>query len=546
MKVKNISYVLTAFITATALNLALLNPAIAATDGGLSSSGKLQVYNSSIRDGLDNYVTLYGPTVTADGYAYSYGAKQDDTLHILKFSPDKKLVKEFQLPDGYNLSLPTIAVDRHGNTYYAVEKELENHDRASAILKYNANDQFVTVLDNFNTIGEQTIRGAYAVAIDSHDNLYVTAGASGGDSNIVLLKLDSAGNVLNKVDFLQGAAHGYTQPLVVALNAKDQVYVAAMQPAGNETVKIFRVDDNGNIITTIGGGDPIKLGYGMNIDSNNNLYFISIDTTGSTLPTPGCPMPYEVRKYDSSGTFIGAIDTSPEASEGPVCTLYGGGASPAFSTAPGVGIDGDIYIGTGNYTDGSLGNARIAVYSMAKNIATFPPATTQSNTQVRLSLPEGANLQYAEVKSQSELATPTHAGFSYPLGLVSFKVKVKNTNPLTTELLFVTDLKPGEVTPMKYINGAYSPIANATVEKSSLEGKPALKLIYQLSDGGALDEDGVVNGEIVDPVGLAIKSNETNILAPNTGAKKTDIGLPLLGAITIASLVGVALFIKRQ
>ncbi|MBH2007339.1 hypothetical protein I8H83_01920 [Candidatus Saccharibacteria bacterium] len=532
---------------ATALNLAVFNPAIAATDGGLSSSGKLQVYNTSIRDGLDDYVTLYGPTVTADGYAYSYGAKQDNSLNILKFSPDKKLVKEFQLQDGYSLSLPTIAVDRHGNTYYAVEKELANNDRASAILKYNSNDQFVTVLDNFNTIGEQTIRGAYAVAIDSHDNLYVTAGASGGDSNIVLLKLDSAGNLLNKVDFLQGAeAHGYTQPLVVALNNKDQVYVAAMQPAGNETVKIFRVDDSGNIITTVGGDDPIKLGYGMNIDSNNNLYFISIDTTGNTPPIPGCPMPYEVRKYDSSGTFIGAIDTSPEASEGPVCTLYGGGASPAFSTAPGVGTDGDIYIGTGNYTDGSLGNARIAVYSMAKNIATFPPTGTQSNTQVRLSLPEGADLQYAEVKSQSELTTPTHVGFSYPLGLVSFKVKVKNTDPLSTELLFVTDLKPNEVTSMKYINGTYSPIANATIEQSTLEGKPALKLTYQLSDGGALDEDGIVNGEIVDPVGLAVKTTETNVLAPNTGSKRVDNGLPLFGIIATVLLAGVALIKKHK
>lgn len=78
---------------ATALNLAVFNPAIAATDGGLSSSGKLQIYNTSIRDGLDDYVTLYGPTVTADGYAYSYGAKQDNSLNILKFSPDKNSLK---------------------------------------------------------------------------------------------------------------------------------------------------------------------------------------------------------------------------------------------------------------------------------------------------------------------------------------------------------------------------------------------------------------------------------------------------------------------
>lgn len=110
----------------------------------------------------------------------------------------------------------------------------------------------------------------------------------------------------------------------------------------------------------------------------------------------------------------------------------------------------------------------------------------------------------------------------------------------------MTDLKPNEVTSMKYINGTYSPIANATIEQSMLEGKPALKLTYQLSDGGALDEDGIVNGEIVDPVGLAAKTTETNVLAPNTGSKRVDNGLPLFGIIATVLLAGVALIKKHK
>jgi len=47
-------------------------------------------------------------------------------------------------------------------------------------------------------------------------------------------------------------------------------------------------------------------------------------------------------------------------------------------------------------------------------------------------------------------------------------------------------------------------------------GQPVLKVVYSVTDGGPLDEDGTANGVIVDPVGLA----QDAVGPPNTGVGK--------------------------
>ena len=49
-----------------------------------------------------------------------------------------------------------------------------------------------------------------------------------------------------------------------------------------------------------------------------------------------------------------------------------------------------------------------------------------------------------------------------------------------------------------------------------MNGQPGLQLTYNVTDGGPLDEDGLANGVIVDPVGLAAVPT-TSTLAPDTG-----------------------------
>jgi hypothetical protein len=44
-------------------------------------------------------------------------------------------------------------------------------------------------------------------------------------------------------------------------------------------------------------------------------------------------------------------------------------------------------------------------------------------------------------------------------------------------------------------------------------GKPAIRVAYQVQDGGMLDDDKTANGSIVDPAGLGVLM----VGVPNTG-----------------------------
>lgn len=542
--IKKVYIIALAVMVTAATSLAPLTKVFAATEGDLSSTSKLQVYNSSFRDGLGNYLTLYGPAISPAGDAYAYGIKagEEQEPYIVKMNAAGAFVKEFKLESGYRIGLPNISIDRNGNTYFSVDREGSTE---GVILKYDTSDNFVEAIDGFNDSYPGGIRNISSIAFDSHNNIYVT-GSRSDDSSMVLVKVAQDGTVLNSIGQLAGATDGYDAPFLVMVNSHDQLYIAALESnpsSDRDTMRVVAVDDSGTIISSMGDGAPVRIGYGMSIDNNDNLYVTSTDFSGEVPPPVGCPVSFEIRKYDKTGSFLGSIDTSPEASEGAVCTVYGGGTTPVAAAVPGVTKDGDVFIGTGDYVDGLPGKARIAVYSMPKNVATFPPKSEGEELSAKLQLPETANLEYAEIKTQAELGASLQPGYSYPLGLANFKVKVQDGAILPTELTFVTNLKPSQVTAMKYQKGSYSPVPGAVITQTEIDDKPALKVSYTLIDGGELDEDGQVNGEIIDPIGLAVKdgSSGQQVLAPNTGVGSQSVNnLVLFMSIAIAAGVGLA------
>ena len=54
---------------------------------------------------------------------------------------------------------------------------------------------------------------------------------------------------------------------------------------------------------------------------------------------------------------------------------------------------------------------------------------------------------------------------------------------------------------------------NSTFTLLTIDGQSVLKATYSITDGGALDQDGLADGTITDPVGLATVA----VNAPNTG-----------------------------
>lgn len=120
--------------------------------------------------------------------------------------------------------------------------------------------------------------------------------------------------------------------------------------------------------------------------------------------------------------------------------------------------------------------------------------------------------------------------YSYPLGLVNFDIACTNPGDTTTIKLYYDQLyNTTNWAARKYIDGKFITIPAATFGTATVGSQTVTTLTYQVTDGGALDADKVVNGAIVDPAGPAILTAAT---APNTGLVRESI-YPALAALLI-------------
>ena len=77
--------------------------------------------------------------------------------------------------------------------------------------------------------------------------------------------------------------------------------------------------------------------------------------------------------------------------------------------------------------------------------------------------------------------------------------------------------------------GTYTTVPGVTLQRTTIGGNQVTIASYQVVDGGPLDQDGVADGNIVDPVGLAaaVTSTPSGALA-ETGETVVDQRLILI------------------
>lgn len=128
----------------------------------------------------------------------------------------------------------------------------------------------------------------------------------------------------------------------------------------------------------------------------------------------------------------------------------------------------------------------------------------------------GAIVKSADILPASEAAEDKD--YEYPLGLLSFTIEgVPAGSTQTMNLYFETDEKADNFIARKVNLSSvqFSTITNAALSNVTRNGRPAVKVSYEVVDGGELDLDGVANGVIVDPVGLARQKQASLV---NTGS----------------------------
>lgn len=120
----------------------------------------------------------------------------------------------------------------------------------------------------------------------------------------------------------------------------------------------------------------------------------------------------------------------------------------------------------------------------------------------------------SSIASESELQTKD-PGFDYPTGLVSYTLTGCNTGVANVTITFNGIYDLDKIFARKYnaLNHSFTTLngnPNVTVNHTTLG---ATRVIMTISDGGPLDQDGTVNGTIVDPIGLGTAV----VSVPNTG-----------------------------
>ncbi len=180
--------------------------------------------------------------------------------------------------------------------------------------------------------------------------------------------------------------------------------------------------------------------------------------------------------------------------------------------------------GTADYTQANVSSQ----YNSLSNSYVVIQTSCTTNQQVQLS---------AESSSQGD------ATYDYPYGLANFTSTgcgTPGTTATITQYYYGTT-DPDSLTLRKWnpTTGLYSTINDAVLSAVTVGSKPAVKVAYQVVDGGSLDHDGSANGTIVDPVGAAT----VVVRAPNAGVENQvmyhmlysllGFGVVLLGAVTL-------------
>lgn len=266
-------------------------------------------------------------------------------------------------------------------------------------------------------------------------------------------------------------------------------------------------------IVTSGGNltdDTSCSSYFNHATDQNNVS--GLGSTLSALADNGGYVPTMALKAGSTaidaGVAIPSVTTDARGVNRPQCSGYDSGAFERSTGCP-TNTDADtVSDSTENAApNNGDGNNDGTLDRLQSHVTSLPiPSGSNAGTYVTIVSPSGSNISASAIQQVEELASQD-SGFSYPLGLIDFTaVGLEEGGTIPIQLYFHTDEPAENFIPRKYsdANQTYKNLAVYTLESIPLASNTALRLSYNITDGGDLDDDGEANGTIVDPVGLAM------------------------------------------
>ncbi|HEY1085977.1 MAG TPA: BspA family leucine-rich repeat surface protein [Candidatus Saccharimonadales bacterium] len=217
-------------------------------------------------------------------------------------------------------------------------------------------------------------------------------------------------------------------------------------------------------------------------------------------------------------------------------------------------VTGDVYLCSGNPEDaapnGGDGNDDGVLDSTQDDVVSVPNTTLGGGAYLTIQTDSPAD-NCSEISSAGQFV-PTVADdprYLYPVGMTQFTVACTNVSGTTTITIYydkLYDTSDWVARKFDRITNTYSTVPGVNFSTFNRGGTPITTMTYVLEDGGALDEDGLANGVIIDPIGPAISLTSAgggatpggvSVKAPDTGiGSDSGFAVSLVVAIPIISV----------
>jgi len=243
--------------------------------------------------------------------------------------------------------------------------------------------------------------------------------------------------------------------------------------------------------------------------------------------------------FNINGTGIGDENNIDTYVHGPTDTKTVTIAVASSEAGDNDGKAASIETGANNNGDG---NNDGTVDFLQDNVTSLPnPVTGDKYNTIEVT---GCNgLDNVDIFTENRLSSSDSA-YDYPLGLLNLTVNCQDSGATANIKIYYDKVyDTSKWVARKFINGKYSNIPNAVFATETVGETSYTTLTYQVTDGGALDADGIANGVIVDPSGPAVLG-ATTVKAPNTGVRPEN---PLVAPVlTVFGISVLAFYAPKQ
>jgi hypothetical protein len=179
--------------------------------------------------------------------------------------------------------------------------------------------------------------------------------------------------------------------------------------------------------------------------------------------------------------------------------------------------------------------------SQQTNVSSVPNTVAGGTAYASLELTGDCNV-ITELAINTEATVANDGAYNYPLGLADFASACTTPGGSSTVKIYydkVYDTSNWVI--RKFLNGAYSNVPGAVLGTATVGSTQVTTLTYTVTDGGDLDDDGLVNGVIVDPAGPAVLA----VTSPDTGIESLNV-LATVSPILVGTGLLVASLQKRR